>query len=171
MVEKTIEKETERKSCPTCGANVRPNALFCYHCGNSIAPAAVTVEGGKDGEVAGAWLRDELAEEKNGNDSPEKSEVVKDLVAEKPVTSETSVIKSSEKPEALPAENRQHRKGEQIKLQSAAALRQKAKPESKKTVEIIWEEPANTPNVWFLVSAAVLGIAALAALLAMLYMG
>lgn len=36
MAEATVKNRT----CQACGADVRPNALFCYHCGGSLAPAA-----------------------------------------------------------------------------------------------------------------------------------
>ena len=37
MPETTLEKAT----CEKCGADVRENTLFCYHCGNSFAEAAI----------------------------------------------------------------------------------------------------------------------------------
>lgn len=34
MAETTIENRV----CNACGTEVRPNSLFCYHCGGSLAP-------------------------------------------------------------------------------------------------------------------------------------
>lgn len=31
------ETVTEKKICPKCGVEVRPNNLFCYNCGSAVA--------------------------------------------------------------------------------------------------------------------------------------
>ncbi len=35
------ETTVENRICQNCGADVRPNSLFCYHCGGALAPKAV----------------------------------------------------------------------------------------------------------------------------------
>jgi hypothetical protein len=35
------ETTVENRVCQNCGADVRPNSLFCYYCGGSLAPKAV----------------------------------------------------------------------------------------------------------------------------------
>ena len=58
----------------------------------------------------------------------------------------------------------------ETKLKSAAALRKSGRvAPQKKTVEVVWEEPENAPNGWFLVAAFVLALFAVGILLAMLY--
>lgn len=42
MAEKIIEKEI----CRNCGVDVRPNTLFCYNCGSSVASASNSIKTG-----------------------------------------------------------------------------------------------------------------------------
>lgn len=57
----------------------------------------------------------------------------------------------------------------EVKLTSAAALRQKRETAPKKSVEVVWEEPQSAPNVWFLVVALLLTLFAVGIFVAMLY--
>ncbi|HEX8367099.1 MAG TPA: zinc ribbon domain-containing protein [Pyrinomonadaceae bacterium] len=143
------ENPVENPVCSACGAPVRPQALFCYNCGSSIAPEIDTSE-----------PRDEIFDENKAETQPlAAADENYDAPIGKP--SETLVEDKPEKKSPLPAET---------KLKSAAALRRGARtPAQKKTVEVIWDEPENAPNVWFLVAAFVLALFAVGILLAMLY--
>ena len=121
----------ENKICHACGSEVRPNALFCYHCGGSVAPEIV--ESLKDKSVSNAWFRENIGEEKNGDNSA-------------PIE-RTTVVETSDNP--IPKPNLP----EEPKLKSAAAMRRKSKNLQPKRVEIIWEEYENAPNVWFILAA------------------
>lgn len=44
MAEKTVEKQI----CQKCGAEVRPNTLFCYNCGGSVTDPSKTLPTVKD---------------------------------------------------------------------------------------------------------------------------
>jgi hypothetical protein len=125
----------ENRTCGACGADVRPNALFCYHCGGSVAPEVVIALKDKK-NVSDAWFRGNIGDERNGDNSAlEKSAVVE--TANKPIP----------KPDLV----------EEPKLKSAASMRRsKLRNIQPKRVEIIWEEHENAPNLWFLLVAVFL---------------
>lgn len=153
MVEKTLETEV----CRACGTGVRQNALFCYHCGTSVA---------RDAEDDAR--RGNLIEESNGNNRAAKI-VAEDLTTENPVVkSSVETLAPLAESEQTP-ENEPRRAAAPIKLQTAADVRRKIKPESKSADEIIWEKPASAPNVWFLASAIVTVIFVVLVVLTMLY--
>ena len=121
----------ENQICSGCGSEARPNALFCYHCGGSVAPDVVAV---KDKEAVGEALSHQnVTDEKNGDGLAQ---------VEKP-----AIEKSADDPIPKPVLN------EEPKLKSAAAMRRKSKSFQPKRVEIIWEERENAPNTWFIVAA------------------
>ncbi|HEX8247219.1 MAG TPA: zinc ribbon domain-containing protein [Pyrinomonadaceae bacterium] len=145
------ENPVENPVCSACGAPVRPQALFCYNCGTSIAP-----------EIDASEPRDEIFDENKAKTQPLAAEAGENHVAPIGKPSETLVEDKPEK-KSLPPQA-------ETKLKSAAALRRSARtPVQKKTVEVIWDEPENAPNVWFLVAAFVLALFAVGILLAMLY--
>ncbi len=135
MAETLVENQT----CNACGAEVRPGAIFCYSCGETLQPKAVMQLKDKK-NVSGAWFREGLTEEKNGNKSEQKESPVLKEVTEKPIS----------KPSAET----------DTKLKSAAAMRRKSKVYQPKKVEIIWEEHENAPNVWFILVTIVLTLIA-----------
>ena len=61
MAETTIENRV----CNACGSEVRPKSLFCYHCGDSVAPDVVVALKNANAENNG----DKLAIEK-ATDNP-----------------------------------------------------------------------------------------------------
>ena len=126
----------ENKICHACGSEVRLNALFCYHCGGSVAPEVVV--GLKDREaVSGAWFRENIGEETNG-DKPIEA------ITDTPIPKPTLV--------------------EEPKLKSAATMRRKSKNIQPRRVEIIWEENENAPNGWFILVAILLTLFAVGVL-------
>ena len=118
--------------CSACGSDVRPDALFCYNCGGSVAPEVVVALKDKKA-VSDAWFRENIGEGKNGDNSA-------------PIE-RTTVVETSDNP--IPKPNLP----EEPKLKSAAAMRRKSKNLQPKRVEIIWEEYENAPNVWFILAA------------------
>ena len=125
------ENLVENQVCQTCGADVRPNTLFCYNCGGSIKPGiAVALKDKKD--VGEAVFRDKSAEKDNQTAKIEQP--ISGQIANKPIL----------KPGAI----------EETKLKSAAAMRRKSKIYQPKRVEIVWEERA--PNGWFILAAILL---------------
>lgn len=120
----------ENRICDNCEADVRKGALFCYHCGSSVAPdlpAAVRKNGKKTParKDAGAHARD-----KKNNDA-----------FDQPI----------EKPAA----------GAAPPLRTAANLRKTPKSVEKKKIEIVWEEPETSHNLWFVLAALFLSLFAL----------
>lgn len=145
----------ENQVCNACGVEVRKGALFCYHCGGSIAPAvaAPKIEKADENKRIPAKKTDTENEEKTkpeslGNSAENESSSV-EKIAEKPIP----------KPELQPENN----------LRSAASLRKKPKPVQKKKVEIIWQEHENPPNVLFVLAALLLAAFALAVMWLALY--
>lgn len=152
------ESLVENQICSACGAPVRPQALFCYNCGSAVAPE---IENAPPDETTGdEWFDDEISERTGAETNllPDAEELGAPPI-EKP--SETLIEDKTEKNTPPQTET---------KLKSAAALRKSGRvAPQKKTVEVVWEEPDNAPNVWFLVAAFVLALFAVGILLAMLY--
>jgi len=145
MAETTIEN----RICSGCGSEVRPNALFCYHCGGSVAPEVVVAL--KDKEAVGnAWFRENINDEKNGDEPTQ---------IEKPAIEKTS---DSPLPKSIV--------NEEPKLKSAAAMRRRSKSFQPKRIEIIWEEHENAPNGWFIAAAIFLTLFAAGVLYLAIYL-
>lgn len=166
--------------CNACGADVRPQALFCYNCGASVAP-----------EFGGG-----------NNDRPATDETVlsRAETGEAGSGSGGNNISSSQKVETIDTKNRKRTKrdagrrlektsaapsgkfpAETEKLKTAASIRKNSPPVAgaaaaaakakRKTVEVVWETPeAGAPNLWFIAAAFVLALFAGAILLAALYL-
>lgn len=151
----TLVKE---KVCRACGADVRPQALFCYNCGSAVAPDLPLTENNKKKNKK-AWVRDAPV----ADDFAEiDSEIAK--IEEKPVgtgvkkdTGEISELRTREGGK----KNEGTEKRDLSKMKSAASLRRRGKSVQKKRVEIVWEEHDNAPNGWFIFFAVVLTILAI----------
>jgi len=131
------ETTVENRVCNACGSEARPNALFCYHCGGSVAPEVVVAL--KDKEAfSETRLRENIDDEKNGDRLAQ---------IEKP-----AVEKTANDPAAKLIVN------EEPKLKSAAAMRRKSKSFQPKRTEVIWEEHENAPNGWFIAAAVFLTV-------------
>lgn len=137
MAEKTVEKQI----CQNCGIDVRPDTLFCYNCGSSVA-----LKKSNGNKPDFATVRDKILEE----------ERTENIYSDK----NSAVSKTTSPGEKSSSE---------AKLKSAASLQRRNKSVSKKAVEVVWEEPRSAPNVWFLVVAFLLTIFTAAILAAMLY--
>lgn len=148
----TLVKE---KVCNTCGAEVRPNAVFCYNCGSAVAPE-VPLGVNKTQKFSNDWFKGDLVEEKV-EEKPNKivSEKIEKevIVAEDEIQSEE--ISETEIIEEKTTEN-EPEKRDLSKMDSAAKLRRREKSLQKKRVEIVWEEHDNAPNGWFIFIAVLL---------------
>lgn len=145
------ETLVENRNCSACGVDVRKGALFCYHCGGSVAPEIPAPDNNHE-PVSNAWFKEDFAE---GN--------LQEI--EKPTQMKTEVLESAgipiQKPDIL----------EEAKLKSAASLRRKSKSVQKiKIEEVVWEEPDNAPNGWFILVALVLTAIAAAIFWLAIYM-
>jgi hypothetical protein len=141
----TLVKE---KVCRACGADVRPQALFCYNCGSAVAPDAPLTENNNK-KAENDWFQDEPVEE----EFEREDELIADEEAdaeESPELSETEEI----------AEDEQAEKRDLSKMDSAAKLRRRGKSVQKKRVEIVWEEHDNAPNGWFIFFAVIFTVLA-----------
>ncbi|HEX8735639.1 MAG TPA: zinc ribbon domain-containing protein [Pyrinomonadaceae bacterium] len=153
------ENPVENPVCNACGAPVRPQALFCYNCGSSLAPEIEKTDL-RDKATGATRQREEIFDENNAKTQP-LTDAVENFDAPIAKPSEMPVEDGADKIPPAPAET---------KLKSAASLRRSARtPAQKKTVEVIWDEPESASNVWFLVAALVLALFAVGILLAMLY--
>lgn len=144
----TLVKE---KVCNSCGAEVRPNAGFCYNCGSAVAPD-VPIGGNKTRKLSDDWFKGDLVEEK-------KSETVSGKIENEIVETDDEIqfekISGSETAEEEVSEN-ESEKRDLSKMDSAANLRRRGKSLQKKRVEIVWEEHDNAPNGWFIFFAILL---------------
>lgn len=140
MSETTVENQV----CNACGADVRKDALFCYHCGGELASkTSVSID-----EQTGGKLFQENNFERNGNNF--KSFKVETEKENREIIAGEQIAAPVEKTNAA---------GE-TGLKSAATLRRKNKSIQPKRIEVIWEEHENTPNVWFILVAVFLTIVA-----------
>lgn len=132
------ETFVENLVCGACRADVRPQALFCYNCGASVASK------GESGSNNGISKKADLFIDIISDDKKEKNidPLAADIQVEKVVNEETSK-------KSFPKANAQ----EKAKLKSAAALRRKPRVIQPKRVEISWEEREDTPNTLFIVVA------------------
>jgi hypothetical protein len=153
------ENLVENQICSACGAAVRPQALFCYNCGSAVAPEIETAPDEATGEV---WS-DEIADERQAETTKLNTDAGE--IDAPPIGKPTDTLIENKAEKTFPPPPQT-----ETKLKSAAALRRSGRvAPQKKTVEVIWEEPENAPNVWFLVVAFVLALFAVGILLAMLY--
>lgn len=153
MAKTLVEKEI----CDACGADVRPDSLFCYNCGGAVAEEArETATNDNQKSTNNNKFQTALAENSDLKTTPLKQETVEKFENQpiaKPVGKPTSG-KLPEKFEDRPIEKPPVQ--EDAKLKSAASLRRKAKIYQKKTVEVVWEEPEAAPNKWFPIVAILL---------------
>ncbi len=178
------ETLVEKKICAKCGADVRKDALFCYHCGGAVeAEIAVSANNGES--VSSGWFRENIATEEQTEKAKDTTKLrsfpIEDLDQPIAKPSDSKIEKSIRKPtgklfdpSTLKTEDLKNdvqivkpldtvidkpieRTEEETKLRSAAAMRRKAKIVEKKRVEeVIWEEHENAPNGWFLLVALIL---------------
>lgn len=145
-----MSKTTVKKRvCNSCGADVRSNALFCYHCGSSVAPEVVIALKDKQ-SASDTWSRENSTPGKNGNAGSLNANAI--------------ISESVDKPIPKPA------LAEEPMLKSAAAMRRKPKSIQPKRVEIVWEEHENAPNFWFILVAIVLALFAAGILYLAMYL-
>ncbi|HEY0458680.1 MAG TPA: zinc ribbon domain-containing protein [Pyrinomonadaceae bacterium] len=153
MAKTLVEKEI----CDACGADVRPDSLFCYNCGGPVSEEAQKTGTNNNLKTVGSdHLKTNSAGTSDFKTTPLNRQSVESLESQ-------PVAKPIEKPASgkLPAniEEKPPEKAsiqEDSKLKSAANLRRKAKIYQKKTVEVVWEEPESAPNKWFPIVAILL---------------
>lgn len=140
MAEITVEK----KICPTCGVDVRPQALFCYNCGGAVKKV------------------NSVPEKKNGagkiTDAPVVEQVDKNFVEQRKIVETTVENQTKETELKERASAKSSNIQEEAKLKSAAAMRRKAKSFQKQEIEVVWEEPENDSGVKLLLVGALLTI-------------
>lgn len=145
------ETSVKQKTCQACGADVRPNSMFCYNCGSSVT-------NGKT-EVSDVWLRESLAEE-NGETSAQSHETTKlDAAVVEEKLAAPREIEEVEKTEKFPKTTTIQ---EEAKLKSAAAMRRKAKSFQQKEVQVVWEDAEDASNAKLIIASVLLLIFAVA---------
>lgn len=145
----------ENKICGICGADVRPNALFCYNCGGALI------------------IEKQRAEETPENSLPPKveQEVIK-REPEQTVSMEDTELSPVKENDAIKESERNENSESNRKpdLKSAASLRRKSKSLDRKIVEVVWEEHENAPNALFISVALLLAIIAAVILFLAIYL-
>ena len=127
----------KNKTCAACGANVRQGSLFCYNCGEAVAPEAAEVKSAlKQKTVKEALVEEELKEKTDFRTTRLDGAAIEQKAQAAELKKEAPIPK----PDTAEPET---------KLKTAANLRRKPKTFQKKTVEIVWEEPDQSPNKWF----------------------
>jgi cobalamin biosynthesis Mg chelatase CobN len=168
--------------CDNCGAEKRLNAVFCYNCGSQVGEDEFAEA---ESSVSNAWFKDSITDVKATEASIVVPEILPKKAPAKVKVKETNKLKEAIKvelektavEEKKSADSKitdskiidKTKKEDLPKLETAATLRQKSKYAPKKTVEVVWEAPKSTPNVWFLIVSIILASLAVAALFAMLY--
>jgi cobalamin biosynthesis Mg chelatase CobN len=157
------EKLEEVQVCENCGADIRLNAAFCYNCGSQVVPDDM-VDAVNSGSVSNAWFKESITEHKNEPIQEKKIvdksgiELTPLAVAEPPIVETETKVTAEEKVEEKPKPTK-----------TASSMRQKPKFTPRKQVEVTWEAPQGTSNVWFLIVAFILLVLAVSLVLAMLY--
>lgn len=152
-------------SCSACGAEVRPNAAFCYNCGSAIG-----LEASSDSEsasnskssVSNAWFEETIADEPLPENESSPVIVSTDSPANEKLQSRKIETKAKSKERAVTSTKSTANKSP--RLRSAASMKQKRPVFTQKVVEAAWEQPETGINMWFVVVALVLGISGLALL-------
>lgn len=134
MAETFVENEV----CRACQADIRLNALFCYHCGASVTPKTESV--GNNGISKNADLFIDIIS--GGEKVKNKNPPVEDVQA-------AQIIKEKTSQQVFANETSQNK----TKLKSAASLRRKSKIIQPKKVEISWEASETAPNTRFIIVA------------------
>lgn len=119
----------ENKVCRSCGAEVRPGSLFCYNCGEAVAPEPATREQAAGKKTVKEAIIEAESEERGDFQTTRLDGRLAETGPADPIP------KPGEK--------------ETPKLKSAASMRRKPKTFQTKTIEVVWEEPDNAPNKWF----------------------
>ena len=156
----------ENKICNACGADVRPNALFCYSCGGAVTESEKSVvledtkKSSKNVAAEDPIRQDEQVpvEKLSENKAAETIETAEKIEA----TEENKLTEKAEATEKIETTEKTEttETTEKVELKSAAALRRKSKSVQNKKIEVVWEEPETAPNVWFISVAIVLSIIA-----------
>ncbi len=176
----------EGRDCEACGTPVRKGALFCYHCGASVAPDVVVTTDIETEKVADARFQKDAAESvDNGEDTDDsdkfddavESEIVEDKITEDDakIDEDKSVIED-DKAEAVKQKTTSEKDAdaeieEKSKLKTAAAMRRKPKYIQKKRVEIVWDKPNSPPNVRFLIATILFATLAVCLWMVARYLG
>ncbi len=162
------ETLVEQKVCAKCGADVRKDALFCYHCGGAVE-AEVAVSATNGDSVSSGWFRENIAADEPKTttklDETVQGKIDKPISKPSDLTDETPIEKPSgdifdvpiEKAKETKIDKTSEKPKEETPLKSAATMRRKAKAVEKKRIEEYeWEEHENAPNLWFMLVALIL---------------
>ena len=153
MTETIVQDEI----CPNCGTELPAVADFCFHCGNSIK--ADSTAGNDSKEVSDAWLRGDISDSNQSanqqNDLPVQGVTTVENKPGENFEKDLSEVKSDQNSQIDGIVATQER-SDITELESAAALRVKAKRKRVKKVEIRWEEPDYVPNLRFISGAIIL---------------
>ena len=162
MAETNIETQT----CLACDAEVRPNALFCYKCGSPYEQYFPT-----EAQEENRYKTDEL----NPNGDKSKNEATRtgqltgtaDLPIGKPME---SLFGEPAAPIVKTAEEKKSPGQQDAGKAKKTAPRPKSRLPEKSRVEVTWEEPENSTNIWFLAVSIILVLLAAGIILAALYL-
>jgi hypothetical protein len=148
-----VEDELDKQKCPECGSVVRQNSLFCFHCGASVSPRTKKKDGMSD-----AWFKENIVikDETATPISELQSELVEEKTSEIEAASPIAQAEKKVEEQQTVTETTPKSKSEEIrsnKLKSASAIRTKPKSVLRKSVEVVWEEPEGSSNIWFILAA------------------
>ncbi len=152
------KKVTQKEVCDACGADVREGSMFCYNCGGPLtaeARAAAEAKSTRDA-VSDAWFKGEIVKKEGRRETTKlkpTSTVVEPIAAEPEPKSEEAAepvaVSEPAAEKAIPKPGIH----EEAKLKTAASLRRKGKLIERRTVEVVWEEPASSPGARFILGA------------------
>jgi hypothetical protein len=131
--------------CKNCGADIRPQSLFCYHCGAAVAAPAEAESTNGTKKLSEEWLRENISEKTVDNKkAPVKTKIIEKKDEKKIEDLQEAVNAKEEK--SAPSLH------EKAKLKSAAAMRQKAKSIQKREIEVVWEESEKVFSPWLIIT-------------------
>ncbi|MGI8495376.1 MAG: hypothetical protein ACR2L1_08710 [Pyrinomonadaceae bacterium] len=157
------ENVTE-KGCLKCGAEFRPGSLFCYGCGTSVN-IAFGSENQTNGNSKNDFLQEEFIQTAEKEDSSDEAGAI-----EKPIGMPLEIpLNAPLQKDILEGQNKKLAVEKETKLKTAASLRRRPKPEIRKTVEVIWQQPESSNHPWFVLVSLILVLFAVCMTMLMLY--
>ncbi len=160
------KKSVNSEVCTSCGAETRPQALFCYNCGDNLSSGEIS---GENRETSNDISNQESlgVDEKDGDDRSSRELTGTDGTNDGALAEETSAndeyetgrkdsedvrknkVKVRTKIRRRPRKSKK-RKIRRAKLRSATALRSNPNNLRRNKIEIVWEANDDAPNVLFL---------------------
>ncbi len=148
------ETGAENDLCTACGVDIRPEALYCYHCGAIVETASTPpVPRPNTTAVSSVWFEEELVSKDPESRDEERAAPAQVIdITDRIPKPDSDLLAGTENAEQLKIRVKQKtRVRRKPQLTSAAALHRKSSSDRKMEIEVVWQERERSPNIWFIV--------------------